>query len=257
MAPRSYLSRIAQPLIAGDPVVWSVPRAAAEESRPAATPSLGGQAHRVPTPDPATGPKPRPERSLTDAPRTQSKQNASADPTPSFAEPAQRLEDSSKSIKTRPSVVDETPSLAPTGRERPSTSVPARRPTVTKPLASRQVGSTETATIDGVLAAPVLVSETDTPTMPPKPKPRPDATPEPQWPSREETALAPRTERAAPAQPVSAAAPRLHIGAIEIRASAPPPVAAPAPAPIMAAAPSPAAGRIGRAYAWRFGLVQG
>jgi hypothetical protein len=73
--------------------------------------------------------------------------------------------------------------------------------------------------------------------------------------SPQETAPAPRFDRAAP--PIAAAdPPRLHIGTIEVRAT-PPQVPAPGPAPEKAASRPPAPGRIGRAYAWRFGLAQG
>jgi hypothetical protein len=52
------------------------------------------------------------------------------------------------------------------------------------------------------------------------------------------------------------AAPRIHIGTVEVRSSAPPP--APVQTPAAAhTAPRTDAAPISRAYAWRFGLVQG
>jgi hypothetical protein len=53
----------------------------------------------------------------------------------------------------------------------------------------------------------------------------------------------------------SAPAPRIHIGTVEVRSTAPPPMRAPQPA--SGAAPRPDAAPIARGYAWRFGLVQG
>jgi hypothetical protein len=53
--------------------------------------------------------------------------------------------------------------------------------------------------------------------------------------------------------PPAAAAPRIHIGTVEVRSTAP----APTPTPAHTAAPRSDAAPIARAYAWRFGLVQG
>jgi hypothetical protein len=51
---------------------------------------------------------------------------------------------------------------------------------------------------------------------------------------------------------------RIHIGTIEVRTTPPPPPAAPpVPAPAASAPRAATAGRIGQAYAWRFGLAQG
>jgi hypothetical protein len=59
----------------------------------------------------------------------------------------------------------------------------------------------------------------------------------------------------APPASDSAAAPRIHIGTVEVRSTAPPPMRAPQPAAGTAARPE--AAPIARGYAWRFGLVQG
>ena len=129
------------------------------------------------------------------------------------------------------------------------------QPTAAEPAAGPRSEHRSFAIADDVTAAPLAAETPSAPSSPTKPSPRHDAAPEPQWPTREEAAPAPHAEPTAIARTPE---PRLHIGAIEIRASAPAPVPAPASAPMMmAAAPSPAPGRIGRAYAWRFGLVQG
>jgi hypothetical protein len=76
MAPRSYLSRIAQPLAAADPVVWSTPRASADEARPAvqATAADTGlppsRTAAYPLDAPARGPSPpqRPAQTIAASP---------------------------------------------------------------------------------------------------------------------------------------------------------------------------------------------
>jgi hypothetical protein len=248
MAPRSYLSRIAQPLVDGDPVVWSVPRATAEEARPPVAATAATSAlQRRPAPAPAAKP------ASTSAPTPKAGPEIRA-----WVEPNPRLVELTPSAETlAPAPIDELSPAELAISEPAAATAPVTRQAIAEPAVSPS-SERRLSVISGEVAATPPTAEM-LPAPPPstRPAPRCDSALEPQWPTREEASSAPHAERVTPSV-VNTPAPRLHIGAIEIRAIAPPPVAAPAPAPIMAAAaPSAPGGRIGRAYAWRFGLVQG
>ena len=244
MAPRSYLSRIAQPLVAGDPVLWSTPRPAADEARPAATTATSAPL----------------QRKAAGAPKAQTPAA-----TPSVV-PA--------IISASPAAIDAMPLEPPAPVA--SQAAPDFEPIPTSHLDMDQAAPNPVAASPAEATASVR-SVSPTPTAASPPDPTSDAFQA----ARAEPQVAPRPIRRAepgaadlssltpaeiapvsPAERAAAAdrpdAPRLHIGTIEVRSSTLAPVAPPLPAPAQAA-PSArsAASPIGRAYAWRFGLVQG
>lgn len=252
MAARSYLSRIAQPLIAADPVVWSTPRAAVDETRPAARPTLAPYSPPSASrrPDPAVeAPPPSPPlpRVAQDQPRLAAADFPLARDAPTAAAPRIPI---AASIETsdRLDVLDPTPS--PVARS------PRDVGTAGPDTESRGVASATSRVIDSVAASATGEAASRTPPSQADRRARdpevseavaaPDASVAP-----------PRTGLAAVASAAVPETPRLHIGAIEIRMTQPPaPTQPQTQAPIIMHAP-PVAAPLARGYASRFGLAQG
>jgi hypothetical protein len=259
MARRSYLARIAQPLGSGEPRVWSIPRPNAEDARPAATldaaerpPARAGEA---PAASPTTASLfPPGEAAAPAAPIAVRRETPTAPP-----------RRSPRPMRARSAVVDAAAALDSAPRRRgvergPGTVVERPRTAEAVSQAMQRSDPADGAAVREPEGAPAVESS---PSAPPRTPPtrRPAEPPDgPAWFDRAEEAIsAPRREPPAPPRASAAPASRLHIGTIEIRASTPPPAAAPLPpAQPAAMAPAPAAGGpIGRAYPWRYGLVQG
>lgn len=227
MARRSYLSRLAQPITVGDPVIRSIPRAPAEQSRqsvPAAGRSLPGS----PRP-PSIRPPARPDDPAA-------KQDERRHTAPYADDPRTPTQLGYASG----------PALLNGRRDSESFSPEARSLEPAVVATSAELGPEPARTASGA------------PPMPSPPRPFRTAqvpTPAPDSPFAPAAALPPFEK---PARPDS---PKLHIGTIEVRSvsAAPPP-----PAPIApvntASATAPPAGAppaISRSYASRFGLAQG
>lgn len=241
MARQSYLSRVAQPLAHGDPVIASIPRAAPEESRQAISPAA------------------RPLASL----QRPSSSGAIMQPADSWAAPK------GPSGEPASGPVNDVPA-PPAAVEQSSRSLPMTRSPASAEKASSILGCEGAARpapkppLSPALAAPSPAA--------PSPFRRTETV---------QAASAPKTEQSnvrfvappvhleeagvLPAPFISPAKPhppRLHIGAIEVRVAQPqPPNPAPAP-PIVPVtgpigpthnAPAP----ISTSYASRFGLAQG
>lgn len=242
---RSYLSRIAQPLTSADPVVWSTPRAAADEARPsiqAATPALSSASTSTAAPRPQADTKGKTEEtavkatlSAAQARQTLSSMDAAGPPAPVLQETA-----------GEPAA----PTGGPWARTTPNElsaevvdiAAPARPPSAGKSpisLAASKAGNdqaidrTEPSVADAAWASDVASPPSEV---------SPSAAP------RQRPGVAREPERA----------PRLHIGAVEIRMTQPPPAPAPPPSParIQAPGPAPASAPLSRPYASRFGLAQ-
>jgi len=250
MARRSYLQRIAEPLCAGDPVLFAVPHPAPDEARPAAmNPTLASgaassapllrrapaRADSLPAPVAASrpflpqaraavAPADAVANAMPDAAGTSAFQASSAERHAAAAEPGMR---SAPPRSPEPvQAPDESHEPAPAEdrvagfvRQPPSATFHAAPPSAAFEVAAASphaVGIAPSGTPDALQAEPAH-------RQPPSP-----------------AATTPNT---------GSAAPRIHIGTVEVRSAAPPPAAA-RPAP-------PAAAPISRAYAWRFGLVQG
>ena len=280
MARRSYLARVAQPLTAADPAVWSMPRAAMDEARPSirvSAPLPSRTSPPVATPKPAIAGAAVPEEA---APKPQSA--ASNPPAPHFAprfrttpdgldfadmvrpedentlEPAARV-----GPPTHPTPVEARNALEPAAApvRSPSLSTPAgaskgrfQAPTITAPKAGTP------KSVDGEASANTAAKSLDMTKrlaaineVAPRPSGAPRenaarAASSGESPSASRSALIVASGREAP--------PRLHIGSIEIRMLQPPSPAAPTPVLVQAAAPAPAPAPLARPYASRFGLAQ-
>jgi hypothetical protein len=238
MGRRSYLSRVAQPLGPGDPVIASIPRAPPEESRQAISPVFGPSASLQRLPSSATNaraanPLPGPKRaSLSEAARQGTVR-------PAIHSPANQT----------------SPSL-PTTRSRGAREEPSFAGTVVE-----AAPSPAKAVPVEVVSAPSAASDvTDAP--------HPSAI-ELRRRRSNARAVDPPVQLAESGQsippfisPPKQEPPRLHIGAIEVRVAQPAPTNPPPVAPIF-----PVGGTVGRApaaapsisapYASRFGLAQG
>jgi hypothetical protein len=260
MPRRSYLSRLAQPLTAGDPVIASIPRAAAEESRHAVS-ALPPSAHAPRFPNTARSPA-VPERVIQAR--------------PVLSPPADRPFASAK----KPSPEQTQPSKAAhvgCAAHEVSTPVTDGRRVVARQALPQQTRLASAG--QGSLVSPrplaIRASEATLADAPGEPRGGQVSPPSPpaSLPSRAKieepvaSAAAPQhaTDAAPPPRGLSAAreAPRLHIGAIEVRVTQPAPPSPPALPPIAtptgiasSAAPA-AASSIARPYASRFGLAQG
>lgn len=273
MAARSYLSRIAQPLTAADPVVWSTPRAAVDETRPAssraaAAPLLSPHA----SPRPAAAPpaaSAMPDRASAAAPPTAE----TPSPPPSLPAPDRpgAIEATIAAARVEPITVsprrsgiapfatveriddlEPPPAVAPMMRDLETVDHDAAAVPSAAPAASR--------TIEDIAA--YGTAETAAFASPPQAEGRRRAL------EASEDVVPPNASVAPPRSGPAAAAenatilqtPRLHIGAIEIRLAqppVPPPHQPQVPAPAVMSAPPAAATPLARGYASRFGLAQG
>jgi len=274
MARRSYLQRIAEPLRARDPVLFAVRGAGPDEARPAVAPAVsaaGAPASAAaghgapPRAAPSSAPlAATPLAARASTPRGKSRPGAEpapTGPTNPTAEPSPGPLGSPLAVTAAGVPHAQPPSIAATpetdilqatsradpfgetGRETPDLApiTPASAQFERRPPTSRRLASSPPAAAQA--SGSTRVPEADT---------------------REDIALEPTIVRLPPAAASTrasgskAAAPRIHIGTVEVRSAAP----APAPAPVLPptaapAAPRADAGPIARAYAWRFGLVQG
>ena len=253
MARRSYLQRIAEPLRANDPVLFALPHPAPDEARPAAmnpilasgavstTPMLrraparaisspapvAASGSSVPPAPAAVAPADAVANAMPDAAGTPAFQASSAERHAAAAEPGMR---SAPPRSPEPvQAPDESPKPAPAGhrvagfvRQPPPATFQAAPPSAAFEVAAASPGIAPSGTPDALQAEPAR-------RQPPSP--------------------------AAPMPNTGSAAPRIHIGTVEVRSAAPPP--APVPPPTAARSTPPAAAPISRGYAWRFGLVQG
>lgn len=254
MARRTYLQRVAEPLRAGDPVLFAVPHAPPDEARPAANPIITPASPRAA----ALSVSRRAEASL---PITQPQApSAQGQPRLDAAPPAVSPEIAASGVQApseRRSEDGQDPPLpvrlqppAPTDRTRVDI-VDAMRlpgeplPSVATPdfISTPDSGAVEAAARSQAAASPAPRMRSPEPAA--QPQARLDDPVHPAQPG-------PATTAARDPAP----APRLHIGTIEVRASAP--QAPPMPQPAVRAAPSRQdAAPLSRAYGWRFGLVQG
>jgi hypothetical protein len=208
MARRSYLQRIAQPLRAGDPVLFALPRASSAESRPA----VEVPAPRAPAPD-----KPLPPDRRA-APRTARAPDA-APPNETLGPldaPAEMIVEAAAPTPPQHTGLSDAPPPPSLIAPAPSAPIPAQRD-----------------------ADPPLATVAHTPHRPTAPR----------------ILEAPVSVVHPPSSDGTVAAPRIHIGTVEVRSHTQP------PAPV-ARPPAPAARRadtppISRGYAWHFGLIQG
>jgi hypothetical protein len=250
MARRTYLQRMAEPLRAGDPVLFAVPRAPADEARPALTPAT--------TPALSRGAAPVPRRGRVSEPIAQPPASialrAAAEPgyipripvpevTAPQVQPQSRPRNEPRQQEALPDRVPPATSAEP---PQVNPAAPTRRfsePTV--PVTRREAAS---APSNRAVETTVL----DAPTA--RPRPSQHAA---QPPAKVQDPVRPEQRGpAAAAVHESAPAPRLHIGTIEVRAAAPPPSPMPQQA-TRGAPPRHDSVPLSRAYAWRFGLVQG
>lgn len=266
MARRSYLQRIAEPLLPGQPVLFPLSRAAPDEARPAVavSPPTPGVAQDVPKSlrrAPASAA--RAVQAMPGlAPAAPAAAQSGAPTLKPAAEPAAVAEAgppapilradplTAAGPETRAALEESAPTgEGDTGAQRlfdtaaPSTSIVTAlaSPSVPAPRAVAVATSSAAAVPD---AAPTAVrsvlpaAAADAPERPPPTVAMPPA-----------DAAAERTRTA----------PSIHIGTIEVRTAAP---ALPAPAAPPAAIPSvpraaPADAAPARGYGWRFGLIQG
>lgn len=266
MARRSYLARIAQPVRPGEPLVWSIPHPPAEEARPPAMMS-------TPFPAPATAqpPAPTPARPPIAPTTTRRTDTALGPPRPPMNPaatardaPGERVPSETAGEIARPPArlfeVEATNASAP-----PVEATAAPHHTAPGAGEAPSTGSPDTAAALRMKARPQPSQDRLESTL--EPPLRPPASSPPQLvaasiAAAERPLLADAPLPPAPPARLSAtrredgAAPRLHIGTIEIRAPEP----APPPEPVVRSAanrPAPSPATIGRAYPWRYGLVQG
>lgn len=257
MARGSYLNRIAEPLRVGDPVLFSVPQASLEEARPRAAsgrpealrraavapePIAPGIAppdaipgalvplSQVPVPSAEVAP-PQTAGASDAAYAVAFPAQASAAALPVHAEPAPAGSAFSSAVaepvgSLPPAAqVDQVPSTTPGSPAVPEPGARAVREFVEAP--------------PGAMAAVRAAAPTD---------------------SASAVSLQPSPQAAAEPRPAAGAAtpPRLHIGTIEVRSTAPqpqPPVPVPEAPPV--APPSTVRTPLARGYGWPFGLAQG
>lgn len=231
MAGRSYLARIAQPVRPGDPLVWSIPRPLAEETRPPAPRGAVASAEGG-----------GPVRRATALARA-GKESGS---------PPAAIRFSSLPPEGKAPVEPGSPAAEGPSPERPERMAPIPRSALASeppPSAFSAPDGPKRSSIPDLTRAAAAPVARDAPSQPSIVSP-------PKAPAfAEEGVQAHRPRARAAPPPGEPAAPRLHIGTIEIRAPAPapPPIVRPAPA---SPARSPAA-PIPRAAPWRYGLVQG
>ncbi len=260
MTGRSYLQRIAEPLLPGEPVLFAVPTATPDEARPAAVPQPPLAA--------AQGSQPVLRRTPARSTPAPAQSTASAAP-PLPITPAASSTDASSPGTSVPSAstmsMDGTPVPIAAGQPAPLLSPPqAQGPEAAVPVALDGVGSPPTVRAAAIGApeaakssvgfdplpslaqeAPVLPAAHAIPSAAPFAEPARAA-------AHREAAALPATSEVRP----TPTPPRIHIGTVEVHAAAPPPAAVPPPASPRAA-PRVEAAPISRGYAWRFGLVQG
>jgi hypothetical protein len=272
MARRSYLQRIAEPLRARDPVLFAVRGAGPDEARPAVASAVSdagapanalagrgaparassASAPSVAPPLATAAPLPRNATRTGAAPAPIGPANPIVEPTP--GPPRSPMAAAAADLPhTGPPIIAATPetdirqssshadSFGEAGHGMPEFApiTPAAAQADRRPPALRRLASS-----------------------PPAAAQAPGSARPPEAEQREDIALEPMIVRLPPAAASTRAAgpgttaPRIHIGTVEVRSAAPPsaPVPPPAAAP---AAPRADAGPITRAYAWRFGLVQG
>ena len=275
MSRQSYLQRIAEPLRAGDPVLFAVPRPLPTDARApieapatrldAAEPGRATTLRRRAASNAAT--RAAPDTSAVGI-GAQTTAPAIADTTASTPAPTVIAPPPSHGIAaTDDDAARRAPALRPALTEtqlRPATPAP-NEPAIARTLTStagappdrastpRHSASTWTAAPSASdSAAPDLAPPDMTVADIVAPAARPEAAAIAAQPPP--AAISPPTPMATPATGATLA-PRIHIGTVEVRA-APPPAAASSPraAP---AAPRGAAAPIARGYAWRFGLPQG
>jgi hypothetical protein len=284
MARRSYLARLAQPLTAADPAVWSTPRASAEESRQT-VPAIVRPAPKTVTAAPAMPiGKAVGEPGAERAPRSAARADALL--TPAAPNASRALATHRPSHPAGPPIgadaalpdmpMEVAPPVSPIAlvSQSPISRIPDLRDVVAAapevptfpraatfrpvPLETQGAAPSYETSLSGADPAPARRAEdvspasrrlTDSVVMP-EPEPEPPTSPSRPTPPRAPPSLD------APRPTASQEASRLHIGSIEIRVSHPPP--APAPTIAVAAPVAPVAVTpISRAYASRFGLAQG
>jgi hypothetical protein len=269
MAGRSYLSRIARPLTAADPVVWSTPRASIDEARPIAPAARPASARPA---DPSALP-PQPDAVAAGPVRS----DRSPPPTSSARVPPPILGMGSSRLgigETAPSVGATAPDPvrpAPTRppivrRARPHPVKNMDGPAPDGPVSRRGPPDFEVAPPASLrpvtLDAPATRHTDPGPSFPGSSDAPATAYPieatethdRPAASAPESQPRAPRRD-APPTRPPEGAT-RLHIGAIEIRVTRPPPPATTPPTRIIVQAPPAAPARLARTYASRFGLAQ-
>jgi hypothetical protein len=278
MGRPSYLRQIAVPLPSGEPVLFPTRHAPSEEARPRAVApaALGERVQAPPTPEAAT-------REPMTAPRP----IAPRDPAPADAAPpdtwGQRPEpvaDPRAGSNATPDAVTATPEHVELRAAAPEThTVPhpepapatteveaeARAPLSAKPIRTRRekaeqalsrparVTRLEPAEAAGRDAV-YFSEEPELAMPPPRPHRFPAARETPQHlePDPARGADGARLQDASPNRS-DRAPPHIHIGTVEVKASALPPPSA----PVQPAAPSPPAPPVSRGYGWRFGLLLG
>jgi hypothetical protein len=223
MIRRSYLSRIAQPMTAGDPVIASMPRAAAEESRQTVSAAMRPLAKA--SPDLATTPS---------APHQASSGNIQPRPSRLRSSPAQ----DATSLRTNTIPISTVPKPPP-----PASAAAPELSRAESGFGERVTNRTpESASQTSGVGGPRTTS-------PDRPAHANGVSP-PRW-------IENRPAPPPSPEPSKEGPPRLHIGAIEVRiprAPNPPPTQ-----PIMTVVGpgASAAHAISRPYASRFGLAQG
>ena len=273
MARRSYLARLARPLTVADPIVWSVPRASADEARPIA------QAARPASAAPADPPAVPLQNESATAGRVRSGQPSllsTSSPPPATPAPAPEIgattpdaEATTQTIRTTArSLRAATAQLqsAPTRRPNPvrATERPAPDGRVSRagppdleiaPPRSRTVVTVDAPTTSQTGPEPSFLGPADPPTAT-HPVGATETLDHLAAHAAESQPRAPRRE--APMSRPSEREAHLHIGAIEIRVTRPPPPATTTSTPSIVQPPvSPAATTpLARAYASRFGLAQ-
>ena len=272
MAARSYLSRIAQPLTAADPVVWSTPRAAVDEARPAARAALASQTPSFMPPRAAATPATPaaefagdlttlpPSAAAVEGPPSSALPLAARVQPRSFAPDIATAGDEPTATAVRASAAAPTEAARKSGVRDVSASRDAPpvldAAEVGPVVVSRRVGSAASRVVDGVAAT--ATAEAATPAPPSQTERRARDVAAPDGVAPPSASVAP--PHAGPPAAITAVpeAPRLHIGAIEIRMTPPPAPPPPqTPAPIVMYAPPPVAAPLARGYASRFGLAQG
>jgi hypothetical protein len=272
MARRSYLQRIAEPLRAGEPVLFAVPGAGPEDARPATASAVveSGVASNPSTlrraADRATSPSAvaKPERAtqIVQTPRAVASSTAvDVNPAqvsmPSTAGPIAPAQ--SREFHT-PVAPLETEAFAPLSPQARSAVAATTRTVVTERVAADFIDSEPLSSAEVVPPA-VADASIDSPSAG-EAQTRRDTDPSLRQVSPAEIDFEPISRQPPPlavSKPrlrADTASPRIHIGTVEVRSAAPPPTPAQASTAAHAASRTDAT-PISRAYAWRFGLVQG
>lgn len=204
MARRSYLQRIAQPLLAGDPVLFAIPRA------PSADPHTAAE---------ASAPRAASAKPLVPVPQATSRIAAAADVGPSHQLLAPAPAPDEVAVEAATPALPER-AILPNALVPPSVAAPATRD---RAPATR---GTKTPPTTAARATP--------------------GAPAPQVPRATVTVVRP------PSANSSIAAPRIHIGTVEVRSHTPTPAAR----AVTPGARRADAAPISRGYAWHFGLIQ-